>query len=72
MLEETYIRFCNMVNELWKNGLKKANLEINIQFINSLRSEWIRFVSNIQQNRDLDEMDIHELYVLTITSNTKY
>ena len=51
-----------MVNELRKNGLKKTNLEINIQFINSLRSEWRRFASNIQQNHDLDEIDIHELY----------
>ena len=62
LLEETYIRFCSMVNELRKNGLKKTNLEINIQFINSLRSEWRRFASNIQQNCDLDEIDIQEQY----------
>ena len=62
LLEQTYIRFYSMVNELRKNGLKKTNLEINIQFINSLRSKLRRFTSNIQQNRDLDEIDIHELY----------
>ncbi|KAJ9552860.1 hypothetical protein OSB04_016905 [Centaurea solstitialis] len=39
-------------------------LKINIQFINSLRSEWRRFASNIQQNCDRDDLDIHELFEL--------
>ncbi|KAJ9541350.1 hypothetical protein OSB04_027856 [Centaurea solstitialis] len=34
------------------------------QFINSLRSEWRRYASNIQQNRNLEDIDIHELYEL--------
>ncbi|KAJ9557326.1 hypothetical protein OSB04_011940 [Centaurea solstitialis] len=64
LLEDTYHRFCTMINELRKNKLKKSQLEINIQFINSLRSEWRRFTSNIQQNRNLEDIDIHELYEL--------
>ncbi|KAJ9554618.1 hypothetical protein OSB04_018663 [Centaurea solstitialis] len=64
LLEDTYHRFCTMINELRKNKLKKSQLEINIQFINSLRSEWRRFASNIQQNRNLEDIDIHELYEL--------
>ncbi|KAJ9561035.1 LOW QUALITY PROTEIN: hypothetical protein OSB04_006195 [Centaurea solstitialis] len=64
LLEDTYHRFCTMINELRKNNLKKSQLDINIQFINSLRSEWRRFASNIQQNRNLEDLDIHELFVL--------
>ncbi|KAJ9560937.1 hypothetical protein OSB04_006097 [Centaurea solstitialis] len=64
LLEDTYHRFCTMINELRKNKLKKSQLEINIQFINSLRSEWRRFASNIQHNRNLEDIDIHELYEL--------
>ncbi|KAJ9536483.1 hypothetical protein OSB04_un000320 [Centaurea solstitialis] len=64
LLEDTYHRFCNMINELRKNNLKKSQLDINIQFINSLRSEWRRFASNIQQNRNLEDIDIDELFEL--------
>ncbi|KAJ9544769.1 hypothetical protein OSB04_024476 [Centaurea solstitialis] len=64
LLEDTYHRFCTMINELRKNNLKKSQLDINIQFINSLRSEWRRFASNIQQNRNLEDLDIHELFEL--------
>ncbi|KAJ9555500.1 hypothetical protein OSB04_010114 [Centaurea solstitialis] len=64
LLEDTYHRFCTMINELRKNNLKKSQLDINIQFINSLRSEWRRFTSNIQQNRNLEDLDIHELFEL--------
>ncbi|KAJ9566851.1 hypothetical protein OSB04_002817 [Centaurea solstitialis] len=64
VLEDTYHRFCTMINELRKNNLKKSQLDINIQFINSLRSEWRRFSSNIQQNRNLEDLDIHELFEL--------
>ncbi|KAJ9547452.1 hypothetical protein OSB04_019995 [Centaurea solstitialis] len=53
-----------MINELRKNNLKKSQLDINIQYINSLRSEWRRFASNIQQNRNLEDIDIHELFEL--------
>ncbi|KAJ9545590.1 hypothetical protein OSB04_025297 [Centaurea solstitialis] len=64
LLEDNYHRFCTMINELRKNNLKKSQLDINIQFINSLRSEWRRFASNIQQNRNLEDLDIHELFEL--------
>ncbi|KAJ9565746.1 hypothetical protein OSB04_001712 [Centaurea solstitialis] len=64
LLEDTYHRFYTMINELRKNKIKKSQLEINIQFINSLRSEWRRFASNIQRNRNLEDIDIHELYEL--------
>ncbi|KAJ9562408.1 hypothetical protein OSB04_007568 [Centaurea solstitialis] len=53
-----------MINELRKINLKKTQLDINIQFINSLRSEWRRFASNLQQNRNLEDLDIHELFEL--------
>ncbi|KAJ9538374.1 hypothetical protein OSB04_031107 [Centaurea solstitialis] len=64
LLEDTYHRFCTMINELRKNNLKKSQLDINIQFINSLRSEWRRFASNLQENRNLEDLDIHELFEL--------
>ena len=62
MLESTYNRYCNLLNKLRKNGIQKTNLEINIKFLNNLRLEWKRFATNIIQNKDLSELDIHVLY----------
>ena len=62
MLESTYNRNCNLLNELRKNGIQKTNLKINIKFLNNLRPEWKRFATNIIQNKDLSELDIHVLY----------
>ncbi|KAJ9545114.1 hypothetical protein OSB04_024821 [Centaurea solstitialis] len=32
LIEDSYHRFCNMINKLIKNGLKKSKKEINIQY----------------------------------------
>ena len=62
LLESTYNRYCNLLNEHRKNGIQKTNLEINIKFLNNLRPEWKRFATNINQNKDLSKLDIHVLY----------
>ncbi|HEY5235647.1 MAG TPA: hypothetical protein VIJ14_05675 [Rhabdochlamydiaceae bacterium] len=50
------------MNNLRKNGLSKLNLEINIKFLTNLKPEWKRYSSNIMQNKDLEEMDIHSIF----------
>ncbi|KAJ9542492.1 hypothetical protein OSB04_028998 [Centaurea solstitialis] len=54
LLEETYHRFCTMINELRKNNLKKSQLDINIQFINSLRRQY----SSERSSRYEEDYDI--------------
>nr|XP_043639209.1 uncharacterized protein LOC122610276 [Erigeron canadensis] len=39
-LHEVYIRFCNVINELGKNDVKRTNMELNIKFIKNLEDEW--------------------------------
>ena len=62
MLEQTYTRYCSLLNNLRKNNLPKQNLEINIKFLTNLKPEWKHFSSNIMQNKDLEEMDIHSVF----------
>ena len=36
LLESTYHRYCNLLNDLRKNGIQKSDVEINIKFLNNL------------------------------------
>ena len=37
LLESTYHCYCNLLNELRKNGIHKSDMEINLKFLNNLR-----------------------------------
>ncbi|PWA38710.1 hypothetical protein CTI12_AA578870 [Artemisia annua] len=61
-LEVTYNRYCRLLNELRKNGIYYSNIYINIKFLNNLKPEWERVATNIMQNQNLSEIDIHALF----------
>ncbi|HEY5234674.1 MAG TPA: hypothetical protein VIJ14_00735, partial [Rhabdochlamydiaceae bacterium] len=67
-IEQTYKRFCQMMNALANNGLIKTNLELNVRFLNNLRPEWKSCASNILHNKDLEDLDIHIVYELLMQS----
>ena len=62
LLESTYHHYCNLLNELQKNGIQKSDMEINLKFLNNLRPEWKRFTLNLAQIKDMAELNIHVLY----------
>ena len=62
LLERTYYQYCNLLNELRKNGIQKTDVEINLKFLNNLRPEWNRFTLNLTQIKDKAKLSNHVLY----------
>ena len=66
LLEATYERFYNLLNELKKNGITKTKIENNVKFLTHLQLEWKSHSSSIFQNKSLSEIDIHVVHEILI------
>ncbi|PWA85675.1 hypothetical protein CTI12_AA145820 [Artemisia annua] len=63
-LEDAYIRFNKLINEMNRQNLKRSNIEHNTLFLTNLQPEWRRFTIAIKQNQDLTAKDINNLFDL--------
>ncbi|KAJ9541501.1 hypothetical protein OSB04_028007 [Centaurea solstitialis] len=61
-LDETYERFCNLLNELRKNGITKTKIENNVKFLTNLQPVWKIYSNSVFQNKSLADIDIHVVY----------
>ncbi|KAJ9553680.1 hypothetical protein OSB04_017725 [Centaurea solstitialis] len=61
-LDETYERFCNLLNELRKNGITKTKIENNVKFLTNLQPVWKLYSNSVFQNKSLADIDIHVVY----------
>nr|GEZ08368.1 hypothetical protein [Tanacetum cinerariifolium] len=61
-LESYYFRFYKMMNEMVRNQLKVATMQVNVQFLQQLQPEWSRFVTVVKQTVDLDKESYHKLF----------
>ncbi|PWA70807.1 hypothetical protein CTI12_AA286260 [Artemisia annua] len=52
-LEDAYIRFNKLINEMNRHNLKISNIEYNTMFLINLQPEWRRFTIAIRKNQDL-------------------
>nr|GEU66703.1 hypothetical protein [Tanacetum cinerariifolium] len=62
MMESYYTRFYKMVNEMIRNNLTVATMQLNVQFLQQLQPEWSRFVTIVKQQHKLDEVSYHKLF----------
>ncbi|GJS43071.1 retrovirus-related pol polyprotein from transposon TNT 1-94 [Tanacetum coccineum] len=58
-MESCYSRFYKMMNEMIRNNLTVATMQVNVQF---LQPEWSRFVTIVKQQHDLDTVSYHKLF----------
>ncbi|GKA60599.1 hypothetical protein Tco_0760006 [Tanacetum coccineum] len=65
-IESYYTRFYKMMNEMIRNNLTVAMMQVNVQFLQQLQPEWSRFVTIVKQQHKLDE----HLLLLLNTSKT--
>ncbi|GJR40036.1 hypothetical protein Tco_1215720 [Tanacetum coccineum] len=61
-MESYYSRFYKMMNEMVRNNLTVATMQVNVQFLQQLQPEWSRFVTIVKQNHDLDTVSYHKLF----------
>ncbi|KAJ9542930.1 hypothetical protein OSB04_029436 [Centaurea solstitialis] len=61
-LDDTYERFCNLLNELRKNGITKTKIENNVKFLTNLQPVWKIYSNSVFQNKSLADIDIHVVY----------
>ncbi|GJX86882.1 hypothetical protein Tco_0337656 [Tanacetum coccineum] len=61
-MESYYSRFYNMMNEMIRNNLIVATIQVNVHFLQQLQPEWSRFVTIVKQNHDLDTVSYHKLF----------
>ncbi|GJR28438.1 hypothetical protein Tco_1104670 [Tanacetum coccineum] len=61
-MESYYTRFYKMMNEMIKNNLTVATMQVNVQFFQQLQLEWLRFVTIVKQQLKLDEVSYHKLF----------
>ncbi|GKB94822.1 hypothetical protein Tco_0980959 [Tanacetum coccineum] len=50
------------MNEMIRNNLTVATMQVNVQFLQQLQPEWSRFVTIVKQQHDLDTVSYHKLF----------
>ncbi|GJU01378.1 hypothetical protein Tco_1111716 [Tanacetum coccineum] len=61
-IESYYTRFYKMMNEMMRNQLEVATIQVNVQFLQQLQPEWSRFMTVFKQTVDLDKESYHKLF----------
>ncbi|GKA51869.1 hypothetical protein Tco_0745065 [Tanacetum coccineum] len=61
-IESYYSRFYKMMNEMVRNQLEVSLTQVNVQFLQQLKPEWSRFVTDVKQIVDLDKESPHKLF----------
>nr|GEV63995.1 copia protein [Tanacetum cinerariifolium] len=61
-MESYYTRFYKLMNEMIRNNLTVAMMQVNVQFLQQLQPEWSRFVTIVKQQHKLDEVSYHKLF----------
>ncbi|GJT67659.1 hypothetical protein Tco_1019139 [Tanacetum coccineum] len=54
--------FTNDRNEMVRNQLEVATMQVNVRFLQQLQPEWSRFMTIVKQTQDLDKESYHELF----------
>ncbi|GKE15799.1 hypothetical protein Tco_1423376, partial [Tanacetum coccineum] len=61
-LDSIYERLSILVNVMDRNDVRPLKVSINTKFLNSLQSEWSKYVTLTRQNIDLSDVEYDSLY----------
>ncbi|GKF78178.1 hypothetical protein Tco_0230648 [Tanacetum coccineum] len=61
-INEYYVRFHNLVNDMKNIRMAMPNIQLNSKFVNNMSPEWDRFVTAVKLNKGLKETNHEQLY----------
>nr|GEV75480.1 hypothetical protein [Tanacetum cinerariifolium] len=61
-IESYYSRFYKIMNEIVRNQLEVATMQVNVKFLQQLQPEWSRYVTIVKQQEKLDTISYHKVY----------
>ncbi|GKC63686.1 hypothetical protein Tco_1096284 [Tanacetum coccineum] len=61
-VNEYYVRFHKLVNDMRNIRMTMPNIQLNSKFINNMSPEWDRFVTAVKLNKGLKETNHEQLY----------
>nr|GFB31097.1 hypothetical protein [Tanacetum cinerariifolium] len=61
-MESYYTRLYKLMNQMIRNNLTVTMMQVNVQFLQQLQPEWLRFVMIVKQQHKLDEVSYHKLF----------
>ncbi|GJR14998.1 retrovirus-related pol polyprotein from transposon TNT 1-94 [Tanacetum coccineum] len=63
-INEYYVRFHKLVNDMWNIRISMPNIQLNSKFVNNMSPEWDRFVTAVKLNKGLKETNHEQLFSL--------
>ncbi|GKA96628.1 hypothetical protein Tco_0818723 [Tanacetum coccineum] len=61
-INEYYVRFHKLVNEMRNIRMTLPNIQLNSKFVNNMSPEWDRFVTTVKLNKGLKEINHEQVY----------
>nr|GFB15689.1 hypothetical protein [Tanacetum cinerariifolium] len=61
-LRDFYLRFSLLLNDMNMYNMKLEQFQVNTKFLNTLPSEWSKFVTNVKLVRDLHTTNVDQLH----------
>ncbi|GJV76611.1 hypothetical protein Tco_1508195, partial [Tanacetum coccineum] len=61
-INEYYVRFHKLVNDMRNIRMTMPNIQLNSKFVNNMSPEWDRFVTAVKLNKGLKETNHEQLY----------
>ncbi|GJS14029.1 hypothetical protein Tco_0408501 [Tanacetum coccineum] len=61
-INEYYVRFHKLVNDMRNIRMTMPNIQLNSKFVNNMSPEWDRFVTSVKLNNGLKETNHEQLY----------
>nr|GFC60774.1 hypothetical protein [Tanacetum cinerariifolium] len=61
-LRDFYLRFSLLLNDMNMYNMKLEQFQVNTKFLNTLPSEWSKFVTDVKLVRDLHTTNVDQVY----------